>query len=150
MSRLADYLYAIAIALWVGALWSIGYIAAPTLFMFVADRALAGTLAGKMFAIVAWLGMGCSVYLLTYLFFRDGVRAFRLLILWLIVLMLVLTLAGHFGVTPIVEKLRIETAREMVESVVRSRFQAWHGIASILWMIQSVLGVLLVTQVFKR
>ncbi len=150
MSRLADYLYAIAIALWVGALWSIGYIAAPTLFMFVADRGLAGTLAGKMFAIVAWLGMGCSVYLLTYLFFRDGVRAFRLLILWLIVLMLVLTLAGHFGVTPIVEKLRIETAREMVESVVRSRFQTWHGIASILWMIQSVLGVLLVTQTFKR
>ena len=135
MSRLADYLYAIAIALWVGALWSIGYIAAPTLFMFVADRGLAGTLAGKMFAIVAWLGMGCSVYLLT---------------LWLIVLMLVLTLAGHFGVTPIVEKLRIETAREMVESVVRSRFQTWHGIASILWMIQSVLGVLLVTQTFKR
>ena len=150
MSRLADYLYAIAITLWVGALWAIGYMAAPVLFMYVADRSFAGDLAGKLFAIVSWLGMGCAGYLLVYLFFREGARAFKLLVLWLVVLMLLLTLAGHFGVAPIIEQLRAETARDVVESVVRSRFQTWHGIASVLWLIQSVLGVALVTQVFKR
>lgn len=150
MSRLAEYLFALAITLWVGALWAIGYISAPSLFQFVADRSFAGVLAGKQFAVVAWLGMGCGVYLLVYLLFREGLRAFRQASLWLILLMFLLTLAGHFGVTPIIEQLRLELARDVVETVVRSRFQTWHGIASVLWMIQSVLGVALVTQVIRK
>lgn len=150
MSRLAEYLYALAITLWVGALWAIGYISAPTLFQFVADRSFAGALAGKQFAIVAWLGMGCAAYLLVYLSLREGLRVFRQAAFWLIALMLLLTLAGHFGVTPVLDQLRLESAREVVESVVRSRFQTWHGIASVLWMVQSVLGVALVTQVIRK
>jgi hypothetical protein len=31
-----------------------------------------------------------------------------------------------------------------MESVLRDRFMAWHGVASILYLIQSVLGLLLV------
>lgn len=150
MRRIADYFYALAITLWVGALLAIGYISAPTLFLFVADRSLAGTLAGKQFAVVAYLGMACAAYLFTYLFFSEGARAFRLLALWLVGFMFLLTLAGHFGVAPIVEQLRGATAREVVEEVVRNRFQTWHGIASLLWLIQSVLGLTLVTQAFKR
>jgi hypothetical protein len=150
MSRLAEYLFALALTLWVGALWSIGYISAPVLFAAVADTGFAGTLAGKQFAIVAWLGIGCGGYLLAYLLFRDGLKAFKSVLLWLIILMLLLTIAGHFGVTPIVEKLRLDPAREMLESVVRSRFATWHGIASVLWMIQSVLGMALVTQVIRK
>ncbi|GAB2890315.1 DUF4149 domain-containing protein [Uliginosibacterium flavum] len=150
MRQFAHYLYVVAITLWVGSLWAIGYISAPTLFLFVADRSLAGTVAGKQFAAVAYLGMACAAYLFAYLFFSEGARAFRLLVLWLIALMLLLVLAGHFGVAPIIEQLRGATAREMVEGVVRNRFQTWHGIASLLWLIQSVLGLALVTQVFRR
>ncbi|MDO6386850.1 DUF4149 domain-containing protein [Uliginosibacterium sp. 31-12] len=150
MSRLAESLFALAITLWVGALWAIGYISAPVLFASVADTGFAGSLAGKQFAIVAWLGIGCGLYLIAYLLFREGLKAFKGVLLWLILLMLLLTLAGHFGVTPVVEKLRLDPAREVVESVVRSRFATWHGIASLLWMIQSVLGVALVTQVVRK
>jgi hypothetical protein len=31
-----------------------------------------------------------------------------------------------------------------MESVFRDRFAAWHGVASVLYLIQSVLGILLV------
>lgn len=150
MSRLADYLYAVAIMLWVGALWAIGFISAPVLFLHTGNVVLAGTLAGYQFAIVAWLGMGCAVYTLLFLFFREGLQAFRQAALWLVLIMLLLTIAGHFGVTPIVERLRMESARELVQGVVSSRFQTWHGIASVLWLLESILGVALVTQVVKR
>ena len=54
----------ILLTLWVGSLWAIGYIAAPTLFATLEDRALAGTLAGAMFEIVAYIGMVCAALLL--------------------------------------------------------------------------------------
>ena len=47
MRSLADALYAIAITLWIGGLWTIGYIVAPTLFYTLSDRVLAGALAGN-------------------------------------------------------------------------------------------------------
>lgn len=150
MSRLAESLFALAVTLWVGALWAIGYISAPSLFASLGDRSLAGTLAGNQFAVVAWLGMACGAYLLAYMLFREGMRALRMAAFWLVFVMLLLVLAGHFGVAPIVERLRIDLAREMVEQVVRNRFATWHGIASILWMIESALGVALVTQVIRK
>ena len=60
MQRLAEHIYSIAITLWVGALWAIGYLAAPTLFRLLEDRPLAGRLAGEMFTYVAWLGMAAA------------------------------------------------------------------------------------------
>lgn len=150
MSRLAESLFALAVTLWVGALWAIGYISAPSLFANLADRAQAGSLAGQQFAAVSWLGMACGAYLLVYMLFREGMRAFKTAVFWLVVVMLLLVLAGHFGVTPIVDRLRIDLAREFVEQVVRNRFVTWHGIASILWMIESVLGVALVTLVIRK
>ena len=45
----------ILLTLWVGSLWAIGYIAAPTLFATLEDRALAGTLAGAMFVRARYL-----------------------------------------------------------------------------------------------
>lgn len=150
MSRLADTLYALAIVLWVGALWAIGFIAAPVLFQGAGSSMLAGTLAGQMFAIVAWLGMGCAVYLMLFMFFHQGLRAFRQWAFWLVLLMLVLTLVGHFGITPVIEKLRPEVARDVVAEVIRSRFHTWHGIASLLWLIQCVAGLGLASMVIKR
>ena len=151
MSRLSDYLFVLALTLWVGALWSIGYISAPVLFNALADHALAGTVAGKQFAIVAWLGMGCAVYLLVFLLAKDGVLALKSAAFWLVFLMLLLTLAGHFGIEPMLDKLRLQAMpREVMQSVVRDRFVTWHGIANLLYLIQSVLGIVLATQALKR
>ena len=59
--------------------------------------------------------------------------------------MLALTLAGEFGVQPILASLKDQALpASVMESVFRDRFAAWHGVASVLYLIQSVLGMVLV------
>lgn len=144
MRRLADASFLVVITLWVGALWAIGYIAAPTLFVAVDDRVLAGTLAGRMFSIVGWLGLGCGAYLLLFMLLRLGAGAMKRLPFWVVVLMLLLTAAQLFGLQPLIAQLRSESVpRELAEAATRSRFATWHGVASVLYLVQSLLGVVL-------
>jgi len=145
MKSLAEALYAIALTLWIGGLWVIGYLVAPTLFYTLADRALAGSLAGKLFTLIAYVGIGCAIYVMLFRIARFGGACFKQAIFWIVMIMLLLTLAAEFGVQPILASLRHQALpKEVVESVFRDRFAAWHGVASVLYVIQSVLGVLLV------
>jgi hypothetical protein len=145
MRRLAEALYSIAIALWVGALFAIGYLAAPTLFAELTDRALAGSLAGEMFRWVAWLGIACAAYLLLFLVLRRGFGALKSSIFWLVLAMLGLTVAGYFGIAPILAQLKADALpRQVMESALRDRFTTWHGVSSGLYLIESLLGLWLV------
>lgn len=145
MRRFSEVLYGITIALWVGGLWAIGYLAAPTLFAELADRMLAGRLAGAMFQWIAWTGLVCGTYLLIFLAIRQGWRVFRSLPFWLIVAMLALTAAGHFGIQPLMAQLKIEAGpRDVIESALKDRFAVWHGTASVVYLVESLLGLLLV------
>lgn len=142
MRRLADASYLIALTLWAGALWAIGYIAAPVLFAALGDRALAGTLAGKMFAVVGWLGLGCGAYLLLFMLLRLGATALKRLVFWIVLLMALLAAAQLFGLQPLIAQLRSESVpRELAEAATKSRFATWHGAASVLYLVQSVLAL---------
>lgn len=142
MRRLADASYTIVLTLWAGALWAIGYIAAPILFSSLNDRALSGTLAGHMFSVVGWLGLGCGAYLLIFMLVRLGAGAMKRAIFWVVLLMLLLSAAQLFGLQPLIAHLRSESVpRELAEAAARSRFATWHGVASVLYLIQSLLGV---------
>ncbi len=142
MRRFADASYILALTLWVGALWAIGYIAAPLLFAGVADRLLAGNLAGRMFTVVGWLGLGCGAYLLLFMLLRLGAAALKRLVFWLVLLMLLLAAAQLFGLQPLIAQLRSEgVPRELAEAATKSRFATWHGVASVLYLVQSLLGV---------
>jgi hypothetical protein len=145
MKTLTEAIYAIALTLWIGGLWAIGYIVAPTLFYSLADRTLAGMLAGKLFTLIAYVGIGCAVYLLLFRLVRFGGASFRHGICWIVLALLLLTLAGEFGVQPILAGLKDQALpKGVMESVFRDRFATWHGVASVLYLIQSVLGILLV------
>ncbi|MBI3068952.1 MAG: DUF4149 domain-containing protein [Betaproteobacteria bacterium] len=145
MKNFADALQSIAVTLWVGGMWAIGYIVAPVLFLHVSDRALAGALAGKLFALIAYVGIGCAAYLLLFRLVRFGGGAFRQGFFWLTLLMLALVVAGQFGVQPILESLREQALpKQVLESVFRDRFATWHGIASVLYLVQGLLGLALV------
>ena len=145
MRSLADGLYAIALTLWVGGMWAIGCIVAPMLFSTLSDRALAGIVAGKLFTLIAWIGLGCAAYMLLFRIARFGVSALKQGAFWLVLIMLTLTLAGEFGVQPILSGLKAQALpKEVMESVFRDRFSTWHGVASVLYLIECVLGVLLV------
>lgn len=118
---------------------------APTLFASLSDRTLAGELAGRFFALTSWVGLGCGAYLLVYLIARDGWRAWRSGVLWLVLAMLVCTVVTQFGIQPLLARLKAEAwPREVMQSVVRDRFAAWHGVSSTVYVIQSLLAVALV------
>lgn len=146
MKNISQPLAGVALTLWVGGLWAIGYIAAPSLFLALHDNPqLAGSLAGKMFSVTAYVGLVCGLYLLVFALATDGLRAFKQLFVWIVLAMLILTLIAHFGVQLIIESLKVQGGTaDVMRSVVASRFARWHGIASVLYLIQSVLGLILV------
>jgi len=143
--RLSEALYLISITLWVGGLWAIGYMAAPVLFASLGDRQLAGMVAGKLFALIGWMGLGSAAWLLVFLVLRYGGQVFRRAVFWLVVVMALMTVASQFGIQPLMAQLKLDAMpRGVMESVLRDRFAAWHGISSILYLAQSLLGLWLV------
>ena len=145
MSRFWECLASLVLVVWIGSLLTLGAIAAPVLFTALDDKQLAGMLAGKMFAVGAWVGLVSGIYLLIYSFVRDGARAFKSLFFWLVLIMWLLTLAGHFGIQPILQNLKNQALPlAVMQSVFADRFSQWHGISRILWIIQAGLGVILV------
>src|SRR5512135_3596961 len=106
MRRFWDGLAGGLLVLWIGGMWAIGYVAAPVLFASLGDKQLAGALAGRLFDWMAWIGMAAAAYLLVYRVARDGGAALKSLFFWAVALMLVLTLAGHFWIQPILQGLK--------------------------------------------
>jgi hypothetical protein len=127
--------------LWCGSLWTIGYLVAPALFATLPDRVLAGTIAGSLFRIEAWLSIGAGIVLigLNKLQPLDAARDKKRLML--IAAMLACTLGGYFGLQPFMAALR-ESAGPggVMASDVRMQFGILHGIASALYLIESVLA----------
>ena len=145
MRRLSEALYLAVITLWVGGMWAIGYVAAPVLFTSLGDRQLAGAVAGRLFALIGWIGLASAAYLTIFMIVRRGAQIFRSAVFWLVLLMAVLVAASQFGIQPLMAQLKAAALpREVMESVMRDRFVAWHGISSILYLVQSLLGLWLV------
>lgn len=150
MNHWSDKLALIVVTAWVGALWTTGYLVAPTLFMTLADKQMAGMLAGKLFALVAYVGMVSAVYLLIHRVTRFGVAALRQPFFWAVLLMFLLTLASRFGIQPIIAGLKAQAMpADVMHSVFADRFKTWHGVASIAYLVQSLLGLVLILK-FNR
>jgi len=142
---LSEALYFVAITLWVGGMWAIGYMVAPVLFSSLGDRQLAGMVAGKLFVLIGWIGLGCAIYLLVFLIARWGGQVVKCAVFWLVLLMALSAAASQFGIQPLLAQLKADALpREVMASVLRDRFAAWHGISSILYLMQSGLGLWLV------
>ncbi len=151
MKNLPDLLAAWAVTLWVGGLWAIGYLAAPTLFYHLDDRMLAGALAGRLFTWVALLGMVCGLWLLLYRLSRFGAAALKQGFFWLALAMLLMTLAQYFGIQPVLQQLKDQAMpQDVMQSLFRDRFRTWHGISSIVYLIESLLGLVLVAKQNSR
>jgi hypothetical protein len=130
------------LTLWIGALWAIGYLAVPTLFALLDDRVLAGMLAGRMFTLVSFLGLFCGGLLLLGTLVRLGRGALRSGRAWLLLVMLLLVAVGEFGLQPLMAELKAQGLAE--GSVQASRFARLHGVASVLYLINSLCGLLLI------
>lgn len=144
MKSFAAALQSLVVTLWVGGMWVAGFVVAPLLFARLSDRELAGIIAGKLFTTIALIGLGCALYLIAYRLARFGASSLKQGFFWVVVAMLILTLVGEFGIQPILASLKEEALpKKVMESVLRDRFMTWHGVASGVFVIQSVFGALL-------
>ncbi|WGG48596.1 DUF4149 domain-containing protein [Rugamonas sp. DEMB1] len=128
--------------LWAGSLWTVGYLAAPTLFATLSDRVLAGTIAASLFRIEAMLSLACGAALLLLLWLGKDFSVARQRTLLLIILaMLACTVASHFGLQPLMAELRAAAGPAgVMESAAKSRFGMLHGISSGIFLVQSLLA----------
>lgn len=141
---MANRLFLIIITLWAGALWTTG-ISAYVLFDSLPDKQLAGSLAGKLFNVVSYIGLVSAFYLLVYRLLQFGATALKQAFFWAVFVMLLLVLAGHFGIQPILESLKTQALPvDVMQSVFADRFRNWHGVASVAYLLESLLAVVMV------
>ena len=136
---LLERLRVLVAALWAGSLWTVGYLVAPTLFATLADKALAGSLAGAMLRSEAWLSAGVGVLLMALLGVSKDLdantkRALRITVL----AMLACVLVNYVGLWPLMAEAR--------EAGDRSRFGMLHGLSMVVYLIQSLMGIYLVVR----
>ena len=105
--------------LWVGALWTVGYLVAPALFEYLETPAEAGRIAGELFTIVTWLSMVCGALLLLAAGRSRHHRSGALLRVALILAMMILLGASEWIVRPMMEASGRDPGR-------RLRHAAWN------------------------
>jgi glucan phosphoethanolaminetransferase (alkaline phosphatase superfamily) len=108
----------------------------------------AGAVAAQLFRIQGVLGVVCGILLLglANLLIRRGSDAYRRL-RWLIAGMLVCVLVGYFALQPFMNAMRVaalEAGSDVGHSVYAARFGILHGVSSLFYLIESLLGVALV------
>ena len=133
------------VTLWAGSLWTVGYLAAPLLFITLQDRMLAGTIAGTLFRAEAWLSLACGLLLLV-IFRADPYLPSRNSCTRLVIGMLLCVLVGYFGLQPFMAEIRAAAAHAsgVMDEAMRARFRLLHGVASLIYLMQSLLAVALV------
>ena len=148
--RIFDSIQAIAVTLWVGTLWSTGAMVAPALFRMIGDRALAGTVAGHLFTVTAFIGLACGGYLLIAGLFRNRSGSLRQPVFWLVVGMITLVCISQFGIQPVLAGLREQAYPDSVmQSELARSFATWHAVAGTLYIVQCTLGLALVVLVIR-
>ena len=150
MKKLSQHLATLLLTAWVGSLWAVGYLAVPVLFYTQPDRQLAGMLAGQMFTLVAYVGMVCGMYLVIHYISLSGRVALRLAVFWVVTVMLLITLAIQYGIQPVMADLKLQALPvDVMHSAFADRFKMLHGISSILYLIESLLGVFLIIKTHR-
>jgi Domain of unknown function (DUF4149) len=138
----------IIITLWVGALWAFGLVAYILFKALPNNHQLAGNLAGQLFTIVRYIGMASAFYLLIQRLFDYGTSSLKQAYFWAIFVMLLLILVEHFGIQPILAQLKADAMpNDVMKSVFASRFGKWHGVASVAYLIECLLGFVLILKV---
>jgi hypothetical protein len=150
----AQRLFILIAGLWVGSLLAVGYLVAPAIFSTMTDRQAAGMVAGSIFKLEAYLSLIVSISLmvLANLLVNRGLNHFRL-IRWLLLAMLLCSIAAAFVLIPWMNALRDNALLQgmpVMLSPSATLFGRLHGVSSILFMLQSLLGITLVWQLTKR
>ena len=145
LAALIPRLRVLLVTFWAGSLWTIGYVIAPLLFATLTERAQAGTLAGLFFKAGAWISLICGASLLAILW-AERENPTRTLQIKLVIVMMLCAVIGYFGLQPYMAELRAIAAQSggIMDDAMRTRFGVLHGVASVIYLLHSLLGVGLV------
>lgn len=130
------------LSLWVGSMVGIGYIAAPVLFRTLDDRKLAGSLAGEMFSIVGLVGLILGLVLLVSYITKFKALAVREWRFWFLASMFALVVASQFIIQPYMAELKLQGLVEGSQAA--KRFGMMHGVSSILYLMTTLFGAVLI------
>ena len=126
----------LAITLWAGSLWTVGYLVAPTLFATL-DKVQAGSIAGSMLRSEAGLSMLMVLVVGGLLVASSDVTAQRRKSLLMIVgAMLVCVLVNYVGLWPVMADAKLAGDR--------ATFGMLHGVSMVVYLLQSILAAVLV------
>lgn len=131
-------------AVWCGALWTIGYMVAPGLFAWAPDRTVAGTLAGRFFGVVGWLGLGAGLLLIGLTAARRRLRsgfAACAAAMWLCALALTVWIQPQAAQARALRASQDQRDAAIGAMPVSTAFARWHAISSGVYLMQSLLGI---------
>jgi len=134
-------------ALWAGALWVLGYIAAPAVFGIVSGP-LAGDIVGSFLRRLAWISIACALVMLVLVRLSADLQAGRRRFLNLLVLaMLACALVMFLGLQPAMAALREAAGPGGVRaSPLWTQFAVMHGVSQLFHLIEGVLAAVLVVK----
>ena len=149
----AQRLFILVAGLWVGSILAVGYLVAPVIFSTLTDRQVAGMVAGSIFKAEAYLSMIICIALmvLANLLVTRGLTQYRVIRLILLG-MLLCSVAASFVFIPWMNTLRDQALLNGMPvrlSPSADIFGKLHGASSIVFMIQSALGLYLVWRLTK-
>ena len=131
----------IVLTFWIGGMWAIGYLVVPVLFRQLPTPQMAGSLAGKLFMLLSWTGLLSALILFVTYFFIDQAK-WRFAVLLAIAVFIAINL---FYLTPEIAALReVSGSAIQAGTDIQRKFALLHGIASGLYLLVSLLGLLLV------
>lgn len=134
----------IVLTFWIGSLWMTG-LSANILFNTIADRQLAGQVAGHLFRTVSYIGLASGGFLLLQRMLVNGIASIKQYDVWVIVAMIVLILIGYFGIQLHLAQLKADAyPQNVMQSEYASAFTVWHGVSGVIYLIECLLGGLLV------
>ena len=143
MNSFLNKLSFIFTSIWVGGLWAM-LMVTYVIFSIIPSSYIAGVIVSDLFFYINIFGIVTLLLVIVYGFYIESIRFFKKIQAWLAIFILVIVCISFFGINPILEALKLEAfPKEVMESVFADRFSAWHGIASIAYLIQCVLGVFL-------
>ncbi len=121
-------IFRVVFVLWAGSLWSLAWVT-TTLFYSQSDRHLAGVLAGKLFSIETYVGLGVALLALLQRErgkFAGGYAAAGLLAV------------NEWGLRPVMQSARAHGTAAGLS------FGAWHGVSALLYLLACLAVLLLV------
>jgi len=153
MHTTAQRVFVYIFALWLGSLVTIGYVVAPVLFATLHDTQVAGMIAGQLFRIEGTISLVLGVALIVFanLLVKRGLAHYKH-VRWYLLAMLIGAAIVAFILQPMMNAMREEALAQgfpVMLSPLAASFGRLHGVSSVLYLIQTLLGLVLMWRLTK-